>query len=65
MTYKSLQSFSGFVSVGVKYFTRSNGINELTPWSRVLPDKITGPQLVKKFPARYGVQKLGLINYEK
>ena len=26
-------------------------------WSRVLPDKLTGPQLVKKFPAFYGTHK--------
>jgi len=38
MRYKSLQSFSGFLSVGVKYFTRSNGINQLTSWSGVLPN---------------------------
>jgi hypothetical protein len=27
---------------------------ELTPWSRVLLEKLTGRQLVKKFPAFYG-----------
>ena len=26
----------------------------LTPWSRVLPENLTGSQLVKKFPAFYG-----------
>jgi hypothetical protein len=26
----------------------------LTPWSRVLPEKLTGLQQVKKFPAFYG-----------
>jgi hypothetical protein len=26
----------------------------LTPWSRVLLEKLTGSQLVKKFPAFYG-----------
>jgi hypothetical protein len=26
---------------------------KLTPWSRVLPEKLTGPQLDKKFPAFY------------
>jgi hypothetical protein len=26
----------------------------LTPWSRVLLEKLTGLQLVKKFPAFYG-----------
>ena len=29
----------------------------LTPWSRVLPDKLTGSQLVMKFPAFYGTRK--------
>jgi hypothetical protein len=28
----------------------------LTPWSRVLLEKLTGPQLVKKFPAFYGAR---------
>ena len=27
---------------------------KLTPWSTVLPEKLTVPQLVKKFPAFYG-----------
>ena len=31
MTYKLLRNFSGFVSVAVKHFTRSDGINHL--WS--------------------------------
>ena len=29
----------------------------LTPWSRVLPVKLTGPQILKKFPAFYATQK--------
>ena len=29
----------------------------LTPWSRVLLEKLTGLQLVKKFPALYGTRK--------
>jgi len=29
----------------------------LTPWSRVLLEKITGVQLVKKFPSFYGNQR--------
>jgi hypothetical protein len=33
-----------------------NETNLLTPWSRVLLEKITGLQLVKKFPAFYGIQ---------
>jgi hypothetical protein len=30
----------------------------VTPWGRVLPEELTGPQLVKKFPAFYGTRKL-------
>ena len=29
----------------------------LTPWSRVLLEKLAGLQLVKKFPAFYGTQR--------
>ena len=29
----------------------------LTPWSRVLLEKLTGSQVVKKFPAFYGTRK--------
>jgi len=29
----------------------------LTPCSRVLPEKLTGSQLVKKFPAFYGTRR--------
>jgi hypothetical protein len=29
----------------------------LTPWSRILLDKLTGLQLVKKFPAFYGIRR--------
>ena len=29
----------------------------LTPWSKVLPEKLTGSQLVKKFPAVYGTRR--------
>ena len=38
-----------------KCFTVNNWI--LTPWCRVLLDKLTGLQLVKKFPAFYGTRK--------
>ena len=31
--------------------------NLLTPWSRVLLEKLIGFQLVKKFPAFYGTRK--------
>ena len=29
----------------------------LTPWSRVLLETLTGSQLIKKFPAFYGIRK--------
>ena len=32
--------------------------HSLTPWSRVLLKKVTGFQLVKKFPAFYGTQRV-------
>jgi hypothetical protein len=32
--------------------------HSLTPWSTVLLDKLTGLQLVKKFPAFYGTRKV-------
>jgi hypothetical protein len=35
--------------------SRSSAMLKGTPWSRVLPEKLTGPQLVKKFPAFYGI----------
>jgi hypothetical protein len=31
--------------------------NQVTPWSRVLPKKLTGLQLVKKFPTFYRTQR--------
>jgi hypothetical protein len=31
--------------------------NLLTPWSRVLPEKLTVPQLLKKFPAFYATRR--------
>jgi hypothetical protein len=30
----------------------------LTPWSRVLLEKLTGSQLIEKFPPFYGTRKL-------
>jgi hypothetical protein len=32
-------------------------INIITPWSRVLLEKLTGPQPVKKLPAFYGTRR--------
>ena len=38
----------------VKYILNTHS---LTPWSRVLLEKLTGFQLVKKFPAFYGTRR--------
>ena len=35
----------------------TNTTNKLTPWRRVLPDKLTGPQLVKTVPTFYGTRR--------
>ena len=32
-----------------------NSMDLLTPWSRVLPQKLKHPKLLKKFPAFYGI----------
>jgi hypothetical protein len=31
--------------------------NEVIPWSRGLPEKLTGPELVRMFLAFYGIQR--------
>ena len=31
--------------------------NQLTPWSRILPDKLTVAQIFKKYPAFYGTRR--------
>jgi hypothetical protein len=36
----------------------SQCIQLLTPWSRVLPEKLKRPELLKKFPAFYGTRRL-------
>ena len=38
------------------HYASVRGILLITPWSRVLPRKLIGSQLVKKFPAFYGTQ---------
>jgi hypothetical protein len=47
--------------MSVFYFTLANTtnslINCLTPWIRVLLEKQTVPQLVKKFPTLYGTRR--------
>jgi len=31
--------------------------NKLTPWIRIFTEKLTGPQLVNKFPALHGTRR--------
>jgi len=44
------------VLIVTKSYNLVCGTNVLShpPWSRVIPEKLTGSQLVKKFPAFYG-----------
>ena len=39
------------------FFDYNNITHLLTPWSRVLLEKLTGPQLLKKFPESYGTSR--------
>ena len=48
---------SGFKGLSLPYFNISLLTYLLTPWSRVLLEKLTGLQLVKKFPAFYGTRR--------
>jgi hypothetical protein len=36
-------------------------VRVLTAWSRVLLEKVTGSQVVKKFPAFYGTQRFIIV----
>jgi hypothetical protein len=42
------------LSLGAIHERGSLVLVELTPWNRVLFEKLTGPQLVKEFPVFYG-----------
>jgi hypothetical protein len=35
-------------------YSPCNWLNQITPWSKVLPQNLTAPQLLKKFPPFYG-----------
>jgi hypothetical protein len=37
--------------------TKVNKTNQLSQWSRILLEKLTGSQLVKKFPTFYGIKR--------
>jgi hypothetical protein len=45
------------VSSNETMITRQKSAFQLTPWSRVLPDKLKCPKLLKKFPAFYGTRR--------
>jgi len=52
---KKKRSVSNVKAAEGSTFARS--VSNLTAWSRVLLDKLTGPQLVKKFPALCGTRR--------
>ena len=39
-------------------YLRPTSNQQPTPWSRGLPEKLTGPQLLKSFPAFYGTRRV-------
>ena len=48
----------GALTASCLYYLHSAMItNELAPWSRVLPERLSCPQLFKKFPAFYGTRR--------
>jgi len=61
LTYNSLCPKKSFVwgirTWNVIFEGVSNSLDLLSPWSRVLLEKLTGPQLVKNFPAIYGTRR--------
>jgi hypothetical protein len=47
-----------FLTPGVMFLYNNSLYSILTPWSRVLLEKLTGFQLVKKYAAFYGTRKI-------
>ena len=45
------------IGLNIREFIRSSALHLLTPWSRVILEKLASLQLVKKFPAFYGTQR--------
>jgi len=45
------------VSIDLELHLLTYLLTKFTPWSRVLLEKLTGSQLVKKFPAFYGTRR--------
>ena len=54
---KSLNARIKFLKAKIQYLAVQDNTFLLTPWSRVLLEKLTGFQLVKKFPAFYGTRR--------
>jgi hypothetical protein len=48
--------YTSVASIRIRHLLRGI-IVTLTPWSRELLEKLTGRQLVKKFPAFYGTRR--------
>jgi hypothetical protein len=64
-TLAHTSSFSRrFLLLRTKHWLTKQLINYLTPRSRVLLEKPTGPPLVKKFPAFYGTRRF-IITFTK
>jgi len=55
LTYNTLRTM--LTRLQVKQMSICYNIAQLTQWSRVLLEKLTGFQLVKNFPAFYGTQR--------
>jgi hypothetical protein len=55
--YSQLQQ-ENMQEYGYMLYKSKNGIIRiLTPWSRVLPEWLKRPELLKKFPAFYGTRR--------
>jgi hypothetical protein len=51
---KQTSNYQSISLLPATYRILSNILLRLTPWSRVLPEKLKCPKLLKKFPAFYG-----------
>jgi len=47
----------GMIMLKEEYGKKFNESNQLTPWSRIHLEKLTGPQLVKKLPVFYATRR--------
>jgi len=55
LKYVELYKNHFIIPIGFSY--NNTTTNYLTPWSRVLPENMQDPQLVKKFPVFYATRK--------